>query len=120
MVKLYRGGRETAKEQKSITAKESIIKSNSNPKGAKELRQGWNLDTPSGHESSVRTLNFGGGMTKSVPVCHPWRGSFATFRCGSCPYYYFLRGKVFLFLRVLCVLGGEAVPFPLRPWSPWR
>jgi hypothetical protein len=79
-VQLYREGRETAKERKSFNAKELIIKSETNPKAAKELRQGWYLGTPSGHEVSVSALNFGGSMTRSVPVCHPWRSSFATFR----------------------------------------
>jgi len=43
----------------------------------------------------------------TFPVCHPWRGSFATFRFCVCIYYYFLgvlgvlRGEAFVFLRGL-------------------
>jgi hypothetical protein len=39
-VQLYRGGRETAKEQKSFNAKELTIKSETNPKGAKDCVKG--------------------------------------------------------------------------------
>jgi len=70
-VQLYRGGRETAKEQKSFNAKELTIKSETNPKAAKELRQGWNLDTPSEYESPGKALDIGVNMTRSVSGMPP-------------------------------------------------
>ena len=39
-VQLHRGGLESAKEQKSFNAKESTIKSESNPKAAKDCAKG--------------------------------------------------------------------------------
>jgi len=39
-VQLHRGGRETAKEQKSFNAKELTIKSETNPKAAKDCAKG--------------------------------------------------------------------------------
>jgi hypothetical protein len=75
-VQLHREGRESAKEQKSFNAKESIIKSETNPKAAKELRQGWNLDTQSVLRiPNKKTSDFGGNMTRSVS-CMPLLARF--------------------------------------------